>query len=247
MRGVVLTSGLVLASVIGTMASAWAHDSVTPRTVVAGSKVTVTVSVANEADQPTNGVEMRLPPGFALATAEDVPGWRSELRRRADGVVTAVRWSGGTLDSGAVAEFVVAGVPRTAGSLVWTVAQRSVGDEAFVPPAVTFSPRMTVTEPPLASGPAGQVPPAVPVEVAPPAPIDELARSRATLALVLAGLALLGMLLVGAALIRRSEPPYSPAQTGGPTTAVPLPDGRPAGASAKRKRQRLKSARPGRQ
>lgn len=245
-RNISATAGLVLLSWLFSVAPASAHDLVAPANVVAGSKVTVTVAVVNEHPLPTDGVEVRLPPGFALRSAEDVPGWRTEPQRRADGTVTAVRWTGGLLERNASGEFVVAGTaPATPGSLVWAAGQKSVGSKVYVPPPVTIAPHMTVAAAPLGgASPVDQVPLATQAPVEATDPVDGVARSRATLALVLAGLALLGVVVFGAAAARRSLPgPSWPSRVEADPVepAFPLPEPRPAGASAKRLRQRAMS------
>lgn len=198
----------VMVTVLAGGAPAWAHDVVAPATVVAGSTVTVTVSVVNEHELPSDGVEMQLPPGFTLKTPEDVPGWRTEVQKRADGAATAVRWTGGLIEPNAVSEFVVTGTaPAAAGALVWSVSQQSVGGKAYAAPPVSAAPHMTVSPAPLAGSEAsGEAVPLATATQAPAIPpVDGVARSRATLALVLAGLALLGVIAFGSATVRRSQ------------------------------------------
>jgi methionine-rich copper-binding protein CopC len=215
----------VAGTVLGSSTAAWAHDVVAPANVVAGSTVTVTVAVVNEHDLPTDGIEMQLPPGFALKAPEDVPGWRTDVQKRADGTATAVRWTGGLIDRNASAEFVVTGTaPPTPGSMVWLVAQKSLGSKTYVPPPVAAAPHMTATAAPLTNGTASAAP--VPLAAAPQStatpPVDGIARSRATLALVLAGLALLGVVAFGSATVRRSqEAPAADAVLAAPTETRP--------------------------
>lgn len=197
------------ASVLGGSAPAWAHDSVAPSTVVAGEPVTLTMSVTNEDDRPTGGIELRLPPGFTFTSAEDVPGWTSQPVKRPDGSVTAIRWTGGVVLPNAQQEVVVTGTaPPSAGRLVWSAAQKAVGAKNYVAAPPTSSPTMTVRAAALGDDTAAveDVPLAVPPEPAIVAPVDEVARSRATLALVLAGLALLGVLVFGSGAVRRLRP-----------------------------------------
>lgn len=243
--GFVMVALGVTATVLSGSTAAWAHDEVSPATVVAGEKVTVTVAVANEGDLPSDGVELRVPPGFAFRSAEDVPGWRTEVVRRADGTATAVRWTGGRIEPGALSEYVVTGgAPSNAGSLVWAAAQKPVGSASYVAAPVSEMPHMTVTAAPLTGG-AGSTAQAAPVPLAasPPAAAsttDGVARSRATLALVLAGLALLGVVAFGSAAVLRSRPVRTTDDARVPPAESLTP--KPARSASKRDRQRAMSS-----
>jgi uncharacterized protein DUF1775 len=211
----------VMVTVVGGSTAAWAHDVVAPATVVAGSKVTVTVAVVNEHELPSDGVEMQLPPGFALKAPEGVPGWRTDVLTRADGTANAVRWTGGLIEANALSEFVVTGTaPAAAGSLVWSVSQKSVGAKEYVAPPVSAAPHMTVSAAPLGgTKDSGEsVPLATTTQTSTGPLVDGVARSRATLALVLAGLALLGVVAFGSATVRRSQqtPQVEPAAVAPP-------------------------------
>jgi uncharacterized protein YcnI len=239
----------VVASVLVGSTAAWAHDIVAPATVVAGKKVTVTVGVVNEHQLPSDGVEMRLPPGFVFAKAEEVPGWRTDVQRRSDGTPSAVRWTGGLIERNALAEFVVSGTtPSSAGSLVWAVAQKSVGGKAYVAPPVAATPHMTVTAKPLGGAGAASAPP-VPLAAAPQtaaSTTDGVARSRATLALVLAGLALLGVIAFGSAMVRRTQQPLMVEQDSEPAAADVTPkSAKSAKTSGKRDRPKAMSTSAG--
>jgi len=228
---------------------AWAHDAVAPARVVAGSAVNVTLAVINEHDLPSDGIEVRLPPGFALTSHEQVPGWKSQVIKRTDGTPTAVRWTGGLLQSNESGEFVIAGkAPSTAGFLLWVVAQKSLGRGDYIAPPVSFSPQMTVTAEPLtgATDTAAPVPLAAQPQSGATQPVDGVARSRATLALVLAVVALIAVVFFEMTLVRRgqlaanraentaAEPANQPAET--PAVAhTPGRVPRPAGAAAPRK------------
>ncbi|MDQ1626325.1 MAG: hypothetical protein QOI54_69 [Actinomycetota bacterium] len=241
-RKLATTLGVVVLAVCAAT-PAWAHDAVAPSKVVTGSAVTVTVAVVNEHDLPTNGVELRLPPGFALKSHEEVPGWKSQLLKRTDGTPTAVRWTGGLLQTNQTGEFVVAATaPSTPGSAVWVVAQRSLGRKDYVAPPVSFSPQMTVTAEPLTgtSPTAAPVPLAAQPRAAGTVTVDGVARSRATLALVLAGLALLAVVFFEMTLVRRGQlaaggarPDGSPSPGGGSPSEGGDSEPVPAGASAR--------------
>jgi uncharacterized protein YcnI len=233
----------VTAAVVGGSTAAWAHDLVTPAYVVAGSKATVTVLVVNEHELPTDGLEMRLPAGFVLTAAQDVPGWRTDVQRQADGTASAVRWTGGLVNRNASAEFVVTGnAPPTAGSLIWAVAQKSVGSKTYIAPPVDVTPFMTVTTSALPNGTASTkaVPLAASSRPATTPPVDAVARSRATLAMVLAGLALLGVVAFGSATVGRAQlTAHGEAEVASPVE--PTRPG-PAKTSGKRNRQQPVSA-----
>ncbi len=120
MRTVTRLAAVIAVAVLGVLGAspAWAHDVVAPSQVVGGTSTTVTLAVVNEHDLPTDGVEARLPAGFGYASHEQVPGWKSSLVKKS-GAVSAIRWTGGLLQSNETGEFVLTGTPpKQPGSLV---------------------------------------------------------------------------------------------------------------------------------
>jgi hypothetical protein len=209
MRTITRLAAVIAVPVLGVLGAshAWAHDVVAPSRVAGGTSTTVTLAVVNEHDLPTDGVEARLPAGFVYGSHEQVPGWTSSLVKQ-NGAVSAIRWSGGLLQSNETGQFVLAGTPaKQPGSLVWVVAQKSLGRGSYVAPPISFSPQMTVSTQPLDASPT-----AAPVPLAGASSggsgggtVDGVARSRATLALVLAGLALVAVVFFEMTLVRRGQ------------------------------------------
>jgi uncharacterized protein YcnI len=198
------TLGGVVAAVVafGPAAAAFAHVTVTPETAAPGEFLTYTVTVPNElADQETTEVDLSLPAGFVLDGAQQVPGWRTVIDKAADGVPTAVRWTGGRLPVGTYGSFGLQGRNPPSGSAMrWVAVQqyerttvRWDGPASSETPAPVVALSVTVgggsaTNGTGGSGVAGS---SIPAQ-------DAVARSRADLGLVAGGTALL-LVLVAAA------------------------------------------------
>ena len=98
---VALVLGLTLWPVV-----ALAHVTVTPDVFGPNQFGTFTFTVPNESDtEDTIGVDVRLPDGFVLEDAQQVPGWTTVIDKGATGVPTAVHWKGGSLAPGNFATF----------------------------------------------------------------------------------------------------------------------------------------------
>jgi uncharacterized protein YcnI len=76
---------LLVATTIATLAlaaSAQAHVTLQPNTAVAGAYTRLDVRVPNERDNAsTTKVDLQLPPGFAAASFEPVPGWSVKITK----------------------------------------------------------------------------------------------------------------------------------------------------------------------
>lgn len=73
---------------------------------------------------PTDTVEVSIPAGFSAVRPQQVAGWNTETIRDAAGVVTAVKWSGGSLPDSQFADFGVnVKYPSTAGKYAIPVIQ----------------------------------------------------------------------------------------------------------------------------
>jgi uncharacterized protein YcnI len=208
----VALAGLVLAAGV-----AFAHVEISPQRVAPGSFGTYTVQVPNEkTDEDTIGLDLTLPQGFLLESAESVPGWRTTVDVRRDGTPVAVHWRSGRLAPHTFGQFAITGrVPKEPGTLRFPALQHYEtsteswdGAEDSEHPA----PTLVVSRSATRAGPA-RVPPAVPgaragratssPDALPGAPADP-ALALALMALV--ALAGLGML----ALLRRRKPGSRP-------------------------------------
>ena len=209
----VALAGLVLAA-----GAAFGHVEISPEQVAPGSFGTYTVQVPNEeADEDTVGLDLTLPEGFLLESAESVPGWRTTVDVRRDGTPVSVHWRGGRLAPHTFGQFAITGrVPKEPGTLRFPALQRYEttteswdGAEDSGHPA----PTLVVSR---SAAPAGtaRVPLASPGDRAgsdATSGTDELARARADLALALALTALVALAGLGAlALLRRRKPRSRP-------------------------------------
>jgi uncharacterized protein YcnI len=71
----------VLAAALLIPAAAQAHVTVQPNTAPAGGFTRLDVRVPNEQDKAaTTKVEVEMPPGFAFASYEPVPGWKTTVK-----------------------------------------------------------------------------------------------------------------------------------------------------------------------
>lgn len=215
----------ILAALVGAfvllMASspmAAGHVSISPDTTAGETFATFTFTVPNEEQaQDTVGLDVSLPPGFLLQSAEAVPGWTTEVETGDDGIPTAIHWSGGRLTPHTFGEFSMRGrLTKRQGTLSFSVVQRyEAKNVSWSGPADSEQPApvLTVSGPsvdPTNAGSDGGTP-QVPVAPQPaPAPVagsegrDDLARSRAGLALMLALAAILVPLsIMGMVVLRR--------------------------------------------
>lgn len=183
-------------------APASAHVELVPASVAPATFTKFTFSVPNETqDSDTVEVEVQIPDGFLVEAGEAVPGWRTVVQRRGDGIITSVTWRGSSIGPGAFAEFALLGrSPAESGTLSFPVTQRYQdevvrwdGAEDSDNPAPTLQVAEGAgTGPGASSGgrvPAASDPAAAPAAVASG---DSLARSRAALALALSGATLIG-------------------------------------------------------
>jgi len=116
---------IALAGVVLAAGTAFAHVEISPEQVAAGSFGTYTVQVPNEeADEDTVGLDLTLPAGFLLESAESVPGWRTTVDVRRDGTPFAVHWKGGRLRPHTFGQFAITGrVPKEPGTLRFPAVQ----------------------------------------------------------------------------------------------------------------------------
>ena len=84
-----LAGALVL--VLTSTSVAFAHVTIAPDTVPRDTFTTLTFTVPNEEEsEDTVGIDVSLPPGFLLESAEGVAGWQTEVEAGADGTPTAI-------------------------------------------------------------------------------------------------------------------------------------------------------------
>jgi uncharacterized repeat protein (TIGR01451 family) len=238
------TVGMLAAVVVlGPAAHAFAHVTVTPETAAPGEFLTYTVTVPNEReDQATTEVDLSLPAGFVLDGAQQVPGWHTVIDKAADGVPTAVRWTGGRLPVGTFGTFGVQGRnPRSGSAMRWIAVQRYERTTVrWDGPATSQSPAPVVALSVTAGGGsatsgtagngarsvAGASDSAIPAQ-------DAVARSRADLGLVAGGTALLLVLAAAARRTLRARAsgpvPGAAAEAGSPSASREAPG--PPGAS----------------
>jgi uncharacterized protein YcnI len=101
------------AGALAVPAAARAHVTVQPASAAAGAETVLAVRVPNERDDAsTVKVDVRLPPGFASASWEAVPGWT--VRAVKEKLATPIQTDDGPID-------------EQIGEIIWTAASRKDG------------------------------------------------------------------------------------------------------------------------
>lgn len=81
-RSISIAAALAAAT-LAAPAAATAHITLQPKEAEAGGFTRLDVRVPNERDDAgTRKVEVRMPPGFAFASTEPVPGWSAKITMR---------------------------------------------------------------------------------------------------------------------------------------------------------------------
>ena len=238
---------VALAGIVMTAGAAFAHVEISPEQVAPGSFGTYTVQVPNEeADEDTVGLDLTLPDGFLLESAESVPGWRTTVDVRGDGTPVAVHWKGGRLAPHTFGQFAITGrVPKQPGTLQFPAVQHyetttetwdGTEDSEHPAPTLVVSRSAASTESarvPLATTGGDQA------GTGSAAGTDDLARARADLALALALTALVALAGLGtlALLRRRAAPRDAP-------DVVPATGKQPARANGSPGKPRKSGSRP---
>ncbi len=218
-RRLLLVVLAVLACAMCAAGPAFAHVEIGPEQVAPGSFGTYTVQVPNEKDdEDTIGLDLALPQGFLLESAESVPGWRTTVDVSGNGTPVAVHWRGGHLAPHTFGQFAITGkVPKQPGTLRFPAVQRYEtsteswnGAESSEHPAPTLV--VSRTAPATGSGrvPLASTPDQVGVTGG-QAGTDALARARADLAVMLALASLVALAGLGALTLLRRR--VSPART----------------------------------
>jgi uncharacterized protein YcnI len=115
---------LVVSLMLVTAGVAWAHVVVTPDEVPADDYQVLTVRVPTERDDvPTTEIRVEVPEGFTVAGVQPVPGWESAFEEQG-GIVTAITWSGGEIQSREFQEFPMqVRTPPETGEYTWMAFQ----------------------------------------------------------------------------------------------------------------------------
>jgi uncharacterized protein YcnI len=214
--GTLLAAGLTaLVFTVLSAAPALAHVEISPEQVAPNTFGTFTIQVPNEhATEDTVGLDVSLPDGFLLESAEQVPGWKATVDTRPDGTPVAVHWKGGHIPPHTFGQFSITGrVSKQPGPLSFPAVQHYEtsteswnGSESSEHPAPTLVVSRSAATPTSGSG-------KVPKAFATTAPrqdqaggTDALARSRADLALMLALAALVAMVGLAVLTLLRRRP-----------------------------------------
>jgi uncharacterized protein len=108
-----IAAGAVAVGALAVPAAAQAHVTVQPTAAPAGAQTVLAVRVPNERDDAsTVKVDVRLPPGFASASWEAVPGWT--VRAVKQKLATPIQTDDGPID-------------EQIGEIVWTASSRKAG------------------------------------------------------------------------------------------------------------------------
>jgi periplasmic copper chaperone A len=247
-------------ALLGPATSASAHVSIDPAAASAGQLVQLTFTVPNEKpDQAITGLDVTLPQGFLLESAQQVPGWTTAVDTAPNKIPTAVHWSGGRSGPSTFVTFAIRGrMPSGGGVVTFPAVQRyerstvswSKPDQSSDLPAPVVTLQADVKG--LNGSALPTVPPAGTVPTAGTAAgssgssgssgvigADSLARSRSSLALALSfGALLLALGALGAAVLTRRPAGVAPAAVAAPAPVDrqgPAP-GQPVKALTKRKR-----------
>lgn len=105
-----------------------AHVTVTPKEVPTATFQTFTVNVPTEKDIPTTSVKVAIPTGVEHVTPTQKAGWNVAVEEKNE-MITAITWSGGTIDKGLRDEFTFsAQTPDTQTDLQWKAYQTYADD-----------------------------------------------------------------------------------------------------------------------
>jgi uncharacterized protein YcnI len=118
---------LTAAVLLAVPASAFAHASVSPPTVVQAQGQLFTIAVPGEADNDkTVKVEVDFPSGFGVDSFEAEMGWARTIQSSGSGdtaEITSATWTGGSVPTGEDAVFRFVAEPAKAGDYKFIVKQ----------------------------------------------------------------------------------------------------------------------------
>lgn len=121
---------IVAALFLASAGFAFAHSTVEPAQTETSKYETFTLNVPTERDVPTTGIRLVVPPELDRVTPFVKPDWRISVTKDADGNVTEIAWTGGSIPAGQkdVFEF-TARTPEEGATLIWKAYQTYQGGE----------------------------------------------------------------------------------------------------------------------
>jgi uncharacterized protein YcnI len=118
---------LVVAGALALPASASAHASVSPPTIVKEQGQLFAVAVPGEEENDTTvKVEVDFPPGFGVDSFEAEPGWTRQVQATGSGEeadIQSATWTGGKVPTGEDAVFRFVAEPSKSGDYTFVVKQ----------------------------------------------------------------------------------------------------------------------------
>ncbi len=117
---------LAPAAVLGSLAlasAAQAHITVWPNHSTLSAREKYVVRVPNERASATVRIDGEFPPGVAVSSLEEVPGWTAELHRDGSGRVVGATWTGRLAPERFVEFGLLAANPSTGDSAAWKFTQ----------------------------------------------------------------------------------------------------------------------------
>jgi uncharacterized protein YcnI len=107
-----------------------AHSTVTPSQSTTSKYENFVLSVPTEKEVPTVGLRLLIPEGLDKITPQVKPGWKIDVKKNSDGVVTEIDWTGGSIPAGQKDIFqFTARTPKDNATLIWKVYQTYQGGE----------------------------------------------------------------------------------------------------------------------
>ena len=118
----------VIRAVVGVVALtlpaiAYAHVSITPRQSTQGATEKYVVRIPTEGKVATTAAELDVPEGVIVETLQAPAGWKHEVKRAEDRIVSIV-WQVDVKPGEFVEVAFVARNPRSGDKIVWTLRQR---------------------------------------------------------------------------------------------------------------------------
>jgi uncharacterized protein YcnI len=104
-------------------AVAYAHVSITPRQSTLGATEKYVIRIPTEGKVATTAAELDVPEGVIIETFQAPAGWKYEVKRAEDRVVSVV-WTVDVKPGEFVDVAFVARNPRSGDKIVWTLRQR---------------------------------------------------------------------------------------------------------------------------
>src|SRR5215208_5643176 len=102
-----------------------AHVSITPRQSPTGATEKYTVRIPTEGKVATTAAELDVPEGVIIETLQAPAGWKYEVKRKDDRIVSVV-WQADVKPGEFIEVAFVARNPRQGKEIVWTLRQRFV-------------------------------------------------------------------------------------------------------------------------